>query len=524
MSLSPVVDALISVFEERKSHDGDGARFAVSRTVSLLAAIYEKARNAVEFRAEHLIRRAAIERIIKRRILLSGSSQQIAENLIVELLWAKYIDSSQVSDEKVATIQQILERYLLVKYHMFDAPSVEAPLTLDMLLGLASAEIEEILIPAKKRQALVNFFYQVIRPKINIEQYDEKILNMLTYIAAERGYAQSDEAVIYFHLLSMVHPEWLNTTKDTAAEQIPTFIENIKLIRKAMQDKVNEPLYRYVRKQTPAMLLIRDFMLLEGAHARTIVENQEEFERKLAEIAHHRYQEIGTKVRRSVVRSVIYIFLTKMIFALALEVPYDLFIAKRVDYIPLLVNVIFPPILLYLMAGFIAIPGQENTNRLIARIKQMFYNFDELKHERDIFSLKQKNRRPILTAIFSLLYLGTFLISFGFISFILTKFHFSIASQILFVFFVTLVSFFAYRIRQSAKEYEVVDRQGFLAPVMDFFFLPILRVGHILSAEIARLNFFIVLFDFILEAPLKVIFEVIEEWIRFIRTKKDEII
>ena len=92
------------------------------------------------------------------------------------------------------------------------------------------------------------------------------------------------------------------------------------------------------------------------------------------------------------------------------------------------------------------------------------------------------------------------------------------------MFFVTLVSFFAYRIRVSAKEYEMTDRDGFFGPLVDFFFLPVLRVGHWLSGEIAKINIFIFLFDFILEAPLKVIFEVAEEWIRFIRTKKEEIV
>ena len=133
-------------------------------------------------------------------------------------------------------------------------------------------------------------------------------------------------------------------------------------------------------------------------------------------------------------------------------------------------------------------------------------------------------RRPILTAIFSVFYLATFLLSFGLIAYVLTALHFNIASQIIFVFFVTLVSFFAYRIRTSAKEYEMVDREGFISPLVDFFFLPILRVGHWLSREIAKINIFIFLFDFILEAPLKVIFEVAEEWIRFIRTKKEEIV
>jgi hypothetical protein len=89
---------------------------------------------------------------------------------------------------------------------------------------------------------------------------------------------------------------------------------------------------------------------------------------------------------------------------------------------------------------------------------------------------------------------------------------------------VALVSFFAYRIRHSAKEYEMVERQGLLEPFMDFFLMPVLQAGQFLSREIARLNIFIFIFDFILEAPLKVIFEVVEEWIRFIRMKKDEII
>src|SRR5438477_170566 len=62
--LSPFVNALINVFEEARPSYHEGSKYQVSRTVSLLAALYEKARNAVEFRAEHLIRRASIERIL----------------------------------------------------------------------------------------------------------------------------------------------------------------------------------------------------------------------------------------------------------------------------------------------------------------------------------------------------------------------------------------------------------------------------------------------------------------------------
>ncbi len=524
MELSPIVSAFIASFEAEKPHAKEASHFTVSKTVSLLARIYEKARNAVEFRAEHLVRRAAIERILKRRIMLNGGSDNIAENLALELLWARYVDSGLITDATIRQIHAIITRYLTVKHTVFGSSSRHGSISWETMLGLASSEIEDTIVSAKQREALNNFFYQSIRPKIRIPNSDERYVNMQTYIAIERAFAQSDDALITYELMKFIQPEWFGVAADKVAQQIPQLLEHLRLVDISLKDRVGEPLTRYVRLHSPPFRLISDFMFDSGPKARSIIENREQFEQKLAELASQRYHEIGVKVRRAVVRSIIYIFLTKMVFALALEAPVDVFITKRIDYIPLGINTIFPPVLLFLVAGFFTLPGPDNTHRLIERITTIFYNFGELKDEKDVFVLAAPVKRPLLTGVFSLFYLATFGISFGCIAYVLAKLHFNIASQIIFVFFITLVSFFAYRIRVSAKEYEMIDRQGFLGPIIDFFFLPILRVGHILSAEIAKINVFIFFFDFILEAPLKVIFEVVEEWVRFVRTKKDEII
>lgn len=524
MVVSPVVESLLKAFEQEKPPSKEGLHPSVSGTVSLLAVIYEKARNAVEFRAEHLVRRAAIERILKRRIMLNGGAGSIAENLILELLWARYIDSSLVDDTKISDIQRIIDRYLAVRHQLFGSRSRINGISWETVLGLASSEIEETLVSARRREALTLFFYQAIHSKVVLPNTDDRLINTQTYIAIERAYNGADEALIVFHLLKMVQPEWFPLSAAEVASQLPAFSQNLTFILQSLRDPLGEPLSRYIRKHTPPFLLIRDFFLEVGDKARSIIEKPEEFETKLAELAGRRYNEIGTKVRRAIVRSIIYIFLTKMLFALALEAPFDIFISKHVAYVSLAINTIFPPVLLFAVAGFIAVPGADNTKRLIDRINKIFYHFDELKDESDVFVLAKGDRRPILSGVFSLLYLATFLISFGLIGYLLHALQFNIASQIIFVFFVTLVSFFAYRIRATAREYEMVERQGFLSPVVDFFFLPILRVGHVLSREIAKLNIFIFLFDFILEAPLKVIFEVAEEWIRFVRTKKEEII
>src|SRR4030042_7036537 len=134
MELSPIVSAFIASFEAEKPHAKEASHFTVSKTVSLLARIYEKARNAVEFRAEHLVRRAAIERILKRRIMLNGGGSNIAENLVLELLWARYIDSGLIDDAKVTEIHNTIKRYLLFKEHFFSGGNKSGGVSWDTIL------------------------------------------------------------------------------------------------------------------------------------------------------------------------------------------------------------------------------------------------------------------------------------------------------------------------------------------------------------------------------------------------------
>ena len=80
---------LIKTFEDnsRKHHEQG---MSVNGLASDVAAWYEKLRTAIENRDEEVILRAAIERIIRRRLLLGGNGKTVAAPLLRELLWAKY--------------------------------------------------------------------------------------------------------------------------------------------------------------------------------------------------------------------------------------------------------------------------------------------------------------------------------------------------------------------------------------------------------------------------------------------------
>src|SRR4051812_11101637 len=86
--LSHLAKALVTNFEKPESlvH---GKRMAVNPVVVKFASWYEKLRNVMEYREEEVMLRAAIERILKRRLLLGGNAKTTAEPLVRELIWAR---------------------------------------------------------------------------------------------------------------------------------------------------------------------------------------------------------------------------------------------------------------------------------------------------------------------------------------------------------------------------------------------------------------------------------------------------
>ena len=68
--------ALYNEKTKKELKDDDLPRIKVSSLVSRLAFFYEKARNAVDYEEEHLLRKTAIARILKRQIVIEGVIKQ----------------------------------------------------------------------------------------------------------------------------------------------------------------------------------------------------------------------------------------------------------------------------------------------------------------------------------------------------------------------------------------------------------------------------------------------------------------
>lgn len=499
----------------------------VSKATSALAVIYEAARNAVEFRADHLIRQGAINRILKRRLFLNQSSQKLALLLIKELLWARYLEKGAISKKRVSEVQEIIERYRLAVREADKAfPQKQKKKFTDWLVGLASCEIEEHLVPKSTAQLLINYVYQTLRPRIEFpEEKDQQTKDFQVYIAVERSFAQNNELLISYRLLKIFFPEWIKAQAEKTADLFPKLTESYRLINNQLNYYLKDQIRRIVSRRVPPFNLIRDLIEQSPQEFIETVGDEKVLEDKAVDMLLERYHETSSKLVRAAQRSIIYIFLTKMVFALLLEYPVDLYLGKT-NYKALAINAIFPPFLMFILSLNINSPNQDNTNKIIEKVKEYLYLEDFEDEQKNKIEIRSRLKLKTIEVTFLALYSIAFIFVFGIIISLLNKMHFNPVSQLIFIFFVTIVSFFAYRVRLLGKDYllQEEEKEGIFGSLIDFIFLPILRVGQWLSIQISNFNLLIFIFDFIIEAPLKAILEVVEEWIRFVRLKKEEII
>ncbi len=469
--------------------------------VETLAGVYERARNALEYRADNLVRRAAIERIIKRIVLLTKDPVKVADHLLTELRWAKYISYEEMKVADKISLEKVITKYL-----SFMGGSVPG----EWILKIASAEIEELFNLNTDYKQFTFMAFQVIRQKI---QMDIRDLDLLTYFATDRVYAGSDDEQIAFHILGLAG-------NDITKEK---FEEAWQLFTLARTHKDLPRINKFVRRQMPPLVILRDTYFYDPGNFRSTIMRKDLFEKHAAEVLETQLDQMSGKISTAGVRSVFYVFLTKMVLAFGLEVPFEIFAYGHINSIPLAVNLIFPPILMWLTTMQIKLPSKKEKVALIARAWYILENFDALKDEKDVLrNAESDGNHGIGYWIFSVLY-GIFFVGvFWAIYYFLGRVGYTFFSKFIFIFFLTIIAFFAYRISQIAKVYSWKGTGNQNATLMEILSLPILAIGSRLSQGLSKLNFLAFTFDFILEAPFKIILGFIDSWVQFLSAKKEE--
>jgi len=543
-SITDILEAFSQARDGNETVSEHEPKIVVNDVASRLAFFYEKLRNTVDYKDEHLLRKNSIKRILKRILMIENRKRDWGKFLIKELIRARYLPNRMIPESKAAEIDGVIQKYIDLynvlpsnitgRKQMGDVVAagreVLLPGWLDWLFGIAACQIEESFYPRYKEEAVVALMHETMRDKISFNEdlVSQEQMDFHLNIAIRRSLIKADADLLHYFVIKMYYPEWFDGQNNP--ELRTQVAANISSMIRLTSHPIQEYLFHICKKNLAPFLVIEDIFKMDVHKIKDLVYDSERLEQKIRELAQKRYEFVSQRLRRSAVRSVLYIFITKVAIALLLEVPYETKILKELNYVNLGINILFPPFLMFLSVINIKVPSEKNTQKIIWDIMKVIYtqpkNTDSALLEHAVYKIKPsvlKNER-FLDTLFQAFYTVLFVIPLVVVILVLQKLNFNIVSGAIFVLFLSTISFFATRLRLIAKELLVIDgREGIFAIIQDFFSLPFIKFGRWLSLRFSRVNIFVFILDFIIETPFKTLIEIFEQWVSFLRKKREEI-
>jgi hypothetical protein len=389
--------------------------------------------------------------------------------------------------------------------------------TAKVLLSLAATEIEshfshhEYVVDRASVEAL----YKIVRPHIVLGGYSEEQIDVQVFSACRRALLSSDDAALMYALWLMFVPEWL--TENALLEEVAARLGAIIVgMEHAISHPVQWQIAQRIKNESICFRIIREVLMQKFPEAESILGKPEKLEAFTKDFLGKKYEKENERIQKSGIRAVIYLFVTKMATALAIEVPYESIVLGTVHYVPLAINLLFHPVLLFALTRRVRALGENNTALVLKGLHRILY-------EGKGRTIRVYARYTEFTKFFGFFYLILFLGVFGAIITTLQFLEFSSIGTILFLFFLALVSYFAYRIRSNARRWRITGNETTLALVANMLAVPVIRAGRWLSRTFSSINVFVMIMDFLIETPFKLILNFSHQFILYLKEKADEV-
>ncbi len=497
----------------------------VDEVASAVAAFYEKIRGVVDWREEHLMRRAAIERMLKRRLLLTKESQEVTEPLILELIRSGHFPNDKIPEIAISQVKKVIEKYVYILENAPPAPAEKMKAQLyDWLLSIAACEVEEQLAPPHRERALIDYMTEAMTERVKLNNgITEEQKNIQIHIAVQKALFKLDNPIIVYNLLKKQYPQWQDLKNGDFP--LPEIAQNIysswKAFEKHLKRRLSEKFYKVCERYDTAYLILGDVISEDPMTAQEKLSMPEELENKITAAYEKRLKTVRKRITRAAIYATISIFVTKILLALAVEVPFDKYVTGQFSYQALGFSILIPALLMLFLILTIKPPKKANLQQVVMEVMKIAYTTES----KDVYAIKLPRKRGwLMNAFINSFYLLGFLASFGLIIWGLYELNFGILSIIIFLIFISLISFAGMKLRERSRELEIMERkESFLMFLIDLFSLPIIRMGKWLSGQWAKYNVIVVLFNFLIDMPLQTFIEFLEKWREFLKEKKEEI-
>lgn len=474
-----------------------------------LTAAYEQLRNAAENTEEHLLLQNAIKRfytqsfITRDEELIARSGNELA----VELTLAGYLPNDSVSSSQLEQITAMARSH----YHAYHQIQQQRAIGIDRashwVLDVLAVRVESLLSDHSKRATFVDCAYHYFAEREQIDETSERGANL--FAALHQVLLKSDEAVVRTLLL--------NRYQISADTDVATYIKYNRNIDKLLESKTTTKLMHIVDREGAPLRILRRMIDEEDGLAELLA-RRESFLERYEQFVTAEYQKIAARINHAIIRSVVFLIITKFLIGIAIEVPYDLWAHGEIIWTVLLINLLFPPLYMIALRLTHRLPGYANTAALVDRIDGMLYG--AATHT----LTKSRSKSSGYGIGFSVAYGITALLVFIGVTYILLQLGFAWIHIGIFFVFLSAASFLGFRLSRLIREIEVVDsNQNAVTIIRDIIYLPFVIVGRWMSDKYSRVNLVTIILDMAIELPLKTILRLIRQWAAFINDRKDTI-
>ena len=512
----------IEAYEKATNDRRERNTIHVQTVGSTLSTAYEQLRNASEYAEDELLQQRAIRRYLKRELSfhVKVPTAQLANELVTELTQAEYLENDHVTQADIKALEKHITLYYDAYWKFADEEQRPArrQILQKWILDVLAVRCEQVLRSHIRQLMFAHFAFSYLQDKMpakKLRRKNEKIptadFPIVLYTAIHRAILKSDTMTIRAALLD---------SYQIPVDDITRFYDFNKKLDTLFSANTTVFTARAVSKNGAALRFIYTSFFADNAPLTgKDLKTTSTLDLGLRKHIEQEYIALDKRLDKGIMRSIIFLLITKSIVGIGIEIPYDFLIYGSIIWVPLLLNLFFPSIFIAFTRLTLTTPSVRNTSALINQVTAMLYQDNQPQ------AYPVRITKDSSSTSFNIAYLFMFMLVFAGLVYILSLLHFNIVQGAIFFVFLSTASFLAFRLSRQIHELEVVHAaQNSLSVFRDIIYMPFIYVGQQISYRYSQVNIIANALDILIELPLKTILRLVRQWVQFLNAKKDELL
>ena len=498
--------------ESVKQYMAAGEPVHIRRTGKIISSAYEHFRNATEYAESHLALQRAIRRFYKRTLfIVKRKPEHIGQELLAELILAGYIPDGSYGTQAAGALSQLATEYIAT-YEQLRQAHVPYKQARGWVLAILSVRTRDLLKPHTYDLALVSFVYDYFLqhlPKARIirSPEDEGLYEDALYIAVHQMLLKSDPDVIRTDMLQAQNQTAADINRYRAwnrhVEELYTAGLTLRLKRIVQKNGAPFHILRALAASNdalPDILPHRDQLLQAFNHQLSL-----------------EYRSTARRLNSGILKSIIFLFLTKVTIGIAVEVPFDHAVYGHVIIMPLAINLLFPPLYMASIRLGLSMPSTQSAQATVDFMDSLLYSGQQPPPALP----KHMTPYPFFARV---LYGLLALIPFAITILLLQRLHFNPLQMLIFFIFFSTASFLGFHLSNMIRDLTITAADTRLFAIFrDLFYLPFIMLGQWLTSKYSKVNIVGEFLDLVIELPLKTVISMIRQSVRFLNEKHQEL-